>query len=394
MIRSPSSDVERRGEPYAVSQLPFYDLKEFEMVTYRDLGVRPFINARGTVTTLGGSIMPSRVLAAMQEAAGSFVDLNLLNEKAGEYLAERIGVEGAFISCGAASGMQLSAAACLTGTDPDKTRRLPHTEGWKNEFVVSSVDRHTYIHQGIEACGGKLIPVGTQDQVETDDILAGIGENTAAIVHFLGKQSEDQLREIIIGAKEMGVPVVVDAAAQLPPRSNLTNLVGMGTSLAVFSGGKGMRGPQNTGIVLGEKGYIDAVRLNASPNSAIGRGMKVGKEEIMGLIAAIDRFLSGTDQEDREAWLIQVTHIIETVGDVSGVRATIVEDRDAPGFAPRCRIELEGDRTAEEVVQAMLEGEPPVVINGSGKELRVDPMTLLAGDEKIVARRLKEVLEG
>ena len=172
------------------------------MITYDTLGVKPFINASGTITTLGGSLMSDEVLEAMCIAGGSFVDLNDLLVKAGEYLADRIGVPAAFISCGAASGVQLSAAACLTGPDITKARQLPHAQGWKNEFVISLVDSHTYIHQGIEVCGGKLVRVGSKQAVTSEDLIGGIGEKTAAVVHFLGKQSKEQLAEIIVGAEK------------------------------------------------------------------------------------------------------------------------------------------------------------------------------------------------
>lgn len=364
------------------------------MVTYQDLGVKPFINASGTITTLGGSLMPPEVVEAMQRAAGAFIPLEDLNVKAGEYLARRIGVEAAFVSCGAASGMQLSAAACLTGTDRKKVQALPHTEGWKNEFVISMVDAHTYIHQGIEVCGGKLVRVGSQTGVTTADILGGIGEKTAAVVHFLGRQTKEQLREVVAGANARGVPVIVDAAAQLPPRSNLTEVVGIGVSLVTFSGGKGMRGPQNTGLVLGKRAFVDAVRMNGSPYSAIGRGMKVGKEEIMGLVATVDRFLAGSDAEDRAAWRRQADRVVEAVVGLPGVQAYVLGEgqQASPDFAPRAYVDIEGGRTAEEVIKAMREGEPPVVIQRSAKGVAVDPMTLMPGEEEVVGRRLREVL--
>ena len=364
------------------------------MVTYQDVGVQPFINASGTVTTLGGSLMPPEVLEAMREAAGAFVDLNDLNVKAGEYLARRIGVEAAFVSCGAASGVQLSAAACLTGRDVERVGSLPHTGGWKNEFVISMVDTHTYIHQGIEVCGGKLVRVGSKTDVTAEDIVGGIGEKTAAVVHFLGTQSKEQLRAVVAGAEVRGVPVIVDAAAQLPPRSNLTEIVGMGVSLVVFSGGKGIRGPQNSGLVLGKKAFVEAVALNASPYSAIGRGMKVGKEEILGLLAAVDRFLQGKDEEDRLTWEQQASCVVEALEGIPGVRAYILREgqQAAPDFAPRAYVDLEGKARAQEVVRAMGEGEPSVVIRGGPKGVVVDPMTLMPGEEEIVARRLREVL--
>ena len=141
------------------------------MITYQTLGLRPFINASGTLTRLGGSLMGPEVVDAMREAAEGYADIDDLNAKAGKYLVGRIGVEAAAISCGAASGMQLSAAACLTGTDAERVLELPHTDGWKNEFVISLVDSHIYVHQGIEMCGGKLVRAGSTSQVTTDDLL-------------------------------------------------------------------------------------------------------------------------------------------------------------------------------------------------------------------------------
>lgn len=363
------------------------------MATYQDLGVRPFINASGTITTLGGSLMPPEVLRAMQEAATGFVDLPVLNLRAGEYLARLIGVDAAFISCGAASGMQLAAAACLTGTDEERVRQLPRTEGWKNEFVISLVDAHTYIHQGMEVCGGHLVRVGSKTEVTTKDLLGGIGERTAAVVHFLGKQSKEQLGEVITGAHERGVPVIVDAAAQLPPRSNLTEIAGMGADLVVFSGGKGMRGPQCTGLVVGRKEMVDAARLNASPFSAIGRGMKVGKEEIMGLVAAVDRFLKGSDEKDRLAWERQASHIVEALNGIQGVQARVLREgqQPSPDFAPRAYVDMAPERTRS-VIPEMRDGEPPIVIRGVKTGVVIDPMTMMPGEEETVARRLKEAM--
>ncbi len=363
------------------------------MSTYESLGVRPFINASGTITTLGGSLMPQEVLTAMEQAAGSFVDLPDLNVKAGAYLARRIGVEAAFVSCGAASGMQLAAAACLIGTDKDRVQQLPNTDGWKNEFVISLVDAHTYIHQGIEVCGGHLVRVGSRTEVTSDDLLGGIGDRTAAIVHFLGKQSKEQLGEVAKGAAERGVPVIVDAAAQLPPRTNLTEIAAMGASLVVFSGGKGMRGPQCSGLVVGKQEMVSAAMLNASPFSAIGRGMKVGKEEILGLVAAVDRFLKGSDEEDRLSWGWQANRVVEVLSDLPGVKAYVLQEgqQPSPDFAPRAYVDLEAAE-AGRVVAALWEGEPAIVIRRGDKGVVIDPMTLVSGEEEIVARRLKEEL--
>ena len=166
------------------------------MLTYQDIGIKPFINASGTITTLGGSIMPTEVVESMREAATSFIHLNELHERVGDKLAEMIGVEAAFVSCGAASGVQVSAAACLTGTNMDRVHKLPDTSGAKNEFIISLVDSHFYIHQGIEAVGGTLVKVGTREAVTAADMIDAIGPNTAAIVFSLAHNRRNSLQRL------------------------------------------------------------------------------------------------------------------------------------------------------------------------------------------------------
>jgi uncharacterized pyridoxal phosphate-dependent enzyme len=366
------------------------------MFTYADLGVRPFINAAGTITRLGGSRMPPEVLAAMTAAAGAFVDLEELHVRAGQALAERIGVPAAFVSCGAASGMQLSAAACLTGTDRDAVARLPETEGWRNEFVISRVDPHTYIHQGIMGVGGRLVTAGDERAVTPQQIVAAIGPRTAGVVFFLGRQPREELPPLIAGARAAGVPVLVDAAAQLPPRANLTELLGMGVELVSFSGGKGMRGPQCSGLVLGSEERIAAVRANANPQNAIGRSMKVGKEEIMGLVAAVHRFLDQDEAAELAAWERQAATIAGSVENVPGVLASIVarEPPAAPWIVPRAYVRLDASAPMTEArLERELEaGDPPIVTRRTGLGMMFDPMTLEPGEEELIARRLRELL--
>jgi L-seryl-tRNA(Ser) seleniumtransferase len=355
------------------------------MLTYHDLGVRPFINAAGTITRLGGSRMPAEVLAAMEAAAGAFVNLDTLHERAGQVLAERIGVPAAFISCGAASGMQLAAAACLTGTDRRAIARLPATDGQPNEFVISLVDPHTYIHQGIQAVGGTLVPAGDHQSVTPEQMLSGVGPRTAAVVFFLGQQPPEHLPPLIVGA-----------AAQLPPRANLTQWIEMGADLVVFSGGKGLRGPQASGLVLGKEERVAAVRANANPYNAIGRGMKVGKEEIMGLVTAVHLFLDRDETEELAAWRAQAATICAAVADLPGVRAEVIarEPPAAPGIVPRAYLHLDPDATmTEEVLEAALAtGDPAIMVRPTSLGLMFDPMTLEPGEEYAIAKRLREVL--
>ena len=259
--------------------------------------------------------------------------------------------------------------------------------------MISLVDRHTYVHQGIEVCGGKLVRVGSEKAVTAKDLVGGIGDRTAAIVHFLGKQSKAQLAEVIAGANERGVPLMVDAAAQLPPRSNLTELVKMGASLVTFSGGKGLCGPQSSGLVVGKKEYVDAVRLNSSPHSGVGRSMKVGKEEILGLVAAVDLFLSRSDEDDRARWHAQATSVVAALADLPHVNAYVMTEGQeaAPDFAPRAYVDL-SDARKREVVKRLRDGNPSIVVRSEANRILIEPMTMQPGEEEIVARRLFEVL--
>jgi len=368
------------------------------MLTYKDLNIKPFINASGTITTLGGSIMPPEVIDAINVAASAFIDLNELHLKAGEKLAQMIGVPAAFISCGAASGVQLSAAACLTGTDSERIHKLPDTTDMRNEFIISMVDSHTYIHQGIEAVGGKLVRVGSRQSVSATDIIKGIGENTAAVVFFLGKQTKAQLAEIVPEATKRDVPVMVDAAAQLPPRSNLKEIVEMGVSLVSFSGGKGLRGPQGSGLVLGKKELVEAVRLNSNPHSAVGRGMKVGKEEIMGLLTAVELFLAKDESEELAEWHARVAHIVQAVQSIDGIQAEVRSrgQQAYPDIAPRAYITLADSfgKTTRQVVNELREGEPAIVVRQGGDAIVIDPMTLMPGEQEMIVQRLIDVLKG
>ena len=323
------------------------------MRTYADLGVRPFINAAGTITRLGGSRMPPEVLAAMTAAAGAFVDLDELHLRAGQALAKRIGVPAAFISCGAASGMTLSAAACLTGTDPRAVASLPATHGQPDEFVISRVDPHTYIHQGIAAMGGKLVTAGDERSVTPAQMIAAITPRAAGVVFFLGQQPPQDLPPLI-------------------------------------------EGPQASGMVLGAEERVAAVRANANPQNAIGRGMKVGKEEIMGLLTAVDLFLDRDEAEELAAWERQANTICAAVEGLPGVRASIVarEPPAAPFIVPRAYVRLEkgAAMTEDRLMGALAAGDPSIIPRRTRIGVMFDPMTLEPGEEETVARQLRALL--
>ena len=367
---------------------------------YERLGVRRLINARGAITGMGGSIMPPEVVEAMAQAGSHYVYLTDLQEKAGARIAELTGAEAAFVSSGAASGMLLAGAACLTGTDEAAVAALPDVGGRPNEFIISMVDRHHYIHQGFRVCGGTLVRAGTEESVSTEDYALAVSDRTAALVFFLGKQPKAQLAPIIDIAHERGVPVIVDAAAQLPPRANLTDITSLGADLVVFSGGKGLRGPQCTGIVLGREDLVRAGAMNISPNSSIGRGMKVGKEEIAGVLAAVELFMGQDEDAVLREWEARCHVIADALRDVDGL---MVED--LPAYAnpeggvhapatPLVHLHFGSDARlgAAEVKEALEAGDPGIVVDAASSTVTIDPMPLLDGQAEIIAARLREVL--
>ena len=368
---------------------------------YQRLDIRPFINARGFITTLGGSIMPAHVIEAMEEAAARFVYLDEVQEKAGARIAELTGAEAAYVCAGAASGLILAGAACLAGRDKQAIEALPDVQGRADEFVVSIVDEHYHVLQGFRTCGGRLVKVGTREAVTAEDYAEAIGDRTAAAVFFLGQQPREQLPPIVEMAHERGVPVIVDAAAQLPPRANLTDLTAMGADLVVFSGGKAMRGPQCTGLILGRRDLVEACGLNSSPNFAIGRGMKVGKEEIAGLLAAVEHFMEQDEEALIGEWSERCRTIIGAVPRVTGLVADFeppyanIQGGAHPPASPLVRLRFTEDcrLDAAAVGRALEEGDPSILADASATTLTIGPATLQDGEAEVIGARLREILK-
>ncbi|MCL5995354.1 MAG: hypothetical protein M1546_04775 [Chloroflexi bacterium] len=367
------------------------------MNIYEELGIKRVINASATLTRLGGSIMPPEVIAAMQDAAGWFIDLDDLQAKVGTRLAELTHNESAYVSSGAAAGVALAVAACVTGQDRDAMGRLPDTGGLRNEVIVFKSHRNGYDH-AVRMVGVKLVEVGSATHTEPADLDAAITDKTAAFVWFQGAMSgrgDFPLAQVIERCSARRVPVIVDAAAQLPPVENLWRFTQMGATCAIFSGGKDLRGPQSSGLVLGSKWLIEAMRPNGNPNASLGRPMKVGKEEMAGLLAAVKRYLSLDHQARCERDERVVAAWCRVLNGLHGVRAQRSFPNEAGQPLPRCEVVLDGARlTQDELVRALRDGTPSIAVSASSNPLGIflNPMTLTDEEVPLVEARLVELL--
>jgi L-seryl-tRNA(Ser) seleniumtransferase len=368
------------------------------MDIYDKLGIKKLINAEGTLTRMGGSVMDPAVMEEMIEASKYFVDLNELLKKAGDYVANLLGVEASYITSGAAAGLTLSTAACVTGTNPAKIRQLPVMQGLKNEVLIQKSHRNGYDH-AVRQAGVTLVEFGLIKETYPWELKAAVSDRTAAIVHFLEFENDRNLSlsEVIAIAKEMGVPLIVDAAAELPPVENLSRFFQMGADLTVFSGGKDIGGPQSSGLVVGRRDLIEACALNANPNYSIGRAMKVGKEEIAGLIAALERYIRQDFPAEEKLWEDMVATIVSTLADIPGLDARRVAPAEPgvqPNWIPRVYLDWEKETiplSSSEVKSLLRQGEPGIAVGSTSMGLFVNPQTLKPGQEKITAKTLRKV---
>ena len=263
------------------------------MSIYEKLGIKTGINAWGTVTKLGGSRLSSEVLQAMADAGKSFVPMFEFHRRAGEYIAGLLGAEACCVTCGAAAGLAVSAAACMTRGEHPKALRLPDTTGMPDEILMLKAHRILY-DQALRLSGAAIREVGTTSFAAPDLLEAELNHRTALFAYVAEAEcmrGSVPLPGLVPVLKRHGIPIVVDAAAELPPVENINKYLGMGADLVVFSGGKEIRGPQASGFIVGGKEWIDACHANCCPGYGIGRSMKISKETVAGLVAAVECFV-------------------------------------------------------------------------------------------------------
>jgi L-seryl-tRNA(Ser) seleniumtransferase len=357
----------------------------------RELGVRPFINAAGTYTAMTASLMPEEVVDAIVNASRHYVMLDELHDKVGERIASLVKCEAAMVTSGAASALTLGTAAVLTGTDTRKMVELPDLANMKSEVIVQKSHRVGYDH-AIRNCGVRLVEVETREDLER-----AVNPKTAMMFFYNNQNTVGRIRdeEFVQLGKTHGVPTFNDAAADVPPVENLWKYTQMGFDLVTFSGGKGIRGPQSAGLLLGRKDLIAAARLNGPPNgNTIGRGLKVNKEEMLGMLVALEMYVKRDHAAERRDFDRRAETIRSAATSVPGVTAEVFVPEVA-NHVPHVRISWDAavhGITPAQVATALRDGEPSIAMRSEGRGMVVGVWMMRPGEDKIVARRLRQVL--
>jgi len=358
---------------------------------YQELGIRPLINAAGTYTYLSASLMPRPVVEAIESASRRYVNLGELQAAVGKRISALLGCEAALVTAGAASALMLATAACVAGKDKDRIARLPDTAGMKNEVILPKGHRNGYDH-AIRNAGVRLVEAET-----ASDVARLAGERTAMMVYFNthGADGKIKVDEFVALGKKLGIPTLIDAAADIPPVENYTRFLKMGYDLAAFSGGKVLRGPQCSGMLLGRKDLIEAAAANNNPQTdAVGRTSKVGKEEIVGLWAALESFVKQDPAAMWKEWERRCATIASQATTVPGVKAETFIPSPA-NAVPHLKVTWDAAALAPgEAVKRLRDGEPRIEVRAPLADgLEIGVWMLEPGEDEIVGRRLKEVLK-
>lgn len=392
---------------------------------YEELGVPHVINATGTKTRIGGSRIREEAVEAMQRASEAFVRLSDLQAVASNRIQEATGAEAGYVTSGAASALTLAAAASIVGDDIGRMARLPDTEGVPDQIVMPRTHRTGYDH-ALRAAGADIVDVGTNDRylgtgsrnVEPWEIADAISEETAAVAYVAKPYTVPPLETVVEIAHDHDVPVIVDAAAELPPKANLSAFTEAGADLVAFSGGKAIRGPQTTGILAGRRDLVESValqhldmhaaeevweppatlvdidRYGGVPRQGIGRPMKVGKEELAGLITALDSFLEEDHEARKREWRERAQGLKATLGSVPGLSTVLTAD-DGTAVAPEVRVRVdpsEAGVTATEVVAGLRREQPRVFVGADALPedvFTINPMCLRDDEIAYVIERIE-----
>lgn len=359
---------------------------------FAELGVTRVINADVTMTFLSGSLMLPEVLEAINSTSHDFANMFDLQDKVGARIAEMLKVEGAMVTSGAACAILLGTAACITGTDKQKIRQIPNLPGPRPEVIMQKSHRYLF-DQAVTTTGAKIVEVTGPDEMEK----AFSSQTVMALFFNAAEQHSIPHEQFLSIAQKHTIPTFLDAAADVPPVENLFKYQKMGFDLVTFSGGKMIRGPQSAGLLFGKKSLIEAAKLNHSPHEApIGRPMKVNKEEMFGMYAALKAYLERDHQKEWDGWLSTAKHIGGILASVPSIKTEIFVDPGPANAFPSLSVDWDQQKikiTPEEVQKKLQEGSPSIVTGGYKNKLMIGVVLLRPDQVDIVARRVKEVLE-
>ena len=373
---------------------------------YRKLGIKPVINAQSWVTVLGGSIMRKEVLEAMNDASKVFVDMIELNKSAGKVIAKICNSEAGLVTNGCASAQVLMSAACMTGEDDYKVEKLPNTGGMKNEIIIFKGQRNRY-DKAFETSGAIIKEFGTEEGATEEDLISMISNKTCAIAYVIMPFYKPGigLEKTIEIAHKNSIPVILDAAAEIPPRSNLHRFINMGVDMVAFSGGKGIGGPQSSGILAGREDLINSAfknSLNLHSNIAcVGRPMKVSKENIIGLVTALELYLDSNEEEEYQSWKEKSEYIKNQLKDIPYLDIKIENTpTDRQGTQPVLYFHNDWKgKSPEKIREEMINGDPPIYLGVGGSnlyeymgEINIVMTNVMEGEEIIIADRLNKLL--
>ena len=359
----------------------------------KELGLRTFINAAGTYTAMTASLMPEEVMETIQASSKEFIMLDEVQDKVGEKIAELCHAEAATVTSGCWSAMVLGLAGVLTGTDKEKIAQLPNLKGMKSQVIVQKTHNVAYVH-ALTNTGVTLVEVET-----VEDLEKAVNEQTAMMwfLNYTAPEGKIQHEEWVALGKKHQIPTMIDIAADVPPVENLWKYNDMGFDMVCISGGKAMKGPQSTGILMGRKHIVEAARLSAPPRgNTIGRGMKVNKEEILGMYVALEKYINTDHEKEWKSWENKISYIQEMVEKVDGV-ATSVSVPPVANHTPFLKIEWDPaviNLTRTQMQEKLRKGNPSIEVIGFGEhEISCTVFMLRPEEEKIVAKRIHEELK-
>ena len=364
---------------------------DYQRDLFKELGLRTFINCAGPFTSMTGCLMPDEVLDAIKATGRQYVDLDTLQERVGARIAELLECEAAVVSSGCFGAMSIAAAGAISGMDKSIVGQLPDTSGLKNEVILQESHMGGYV-KAVTNIGAKLVLIKTPN-----DLRKAINKRTS-MMWFLNKfnhKGEINDQQWVALGKKYQIPTLNDCASDIPPMDNLFKYTKMGFDMVTFSGGKGLRGPQSAGLLIGKKKYIEAAKIHTPPRTNVGRAMKVNKEEILGMLVALEIYLAKDHEQEWEMWEQQVKHIQDAANSVKGVTTEVFLPEIA-NEVPTLRIDWDHEKfdvKPQKVREKLKLGHPSILTWPTDETLQVTTWMMEPGQERVVAHRVKQVLE-